>query len=325
VRPFLTRALTVSALGLTGATWLSLSQNVAKEPVFSRIGRAMPHGSHRLALAASADQSPTASRTGDHRSTSQVSMPHGDSWFASPDLYARTRATIVNRSIRVPILMYHDITYLPHNSLGMSPHQFDAEMKYLYNHDFHTINLGQLYAALYHGYSLPSRPIVLTFDDGYESVYSNAYPILKQYGFQGTVFMISGFVGHRGRHPFLTWRELLEMERSRVIDVESHTVHHIDLATANNAQIQYELQVSAATLEHHLHHPIRYFCYPSGQFRPETLTDLRRDGYLLATTEHPGYASSSDGPYELRRLRVYEDMPLSTFAAMLQESLNPSH
>ncbi|MCL6633843.1 MAG: polysaccharide deacetylase family protein [Alicyclobacillus herbarius] len=241
-------------------------------------------------------------------------------WLASPNLYERTRGVTVNSSLRVPILMYHDIVYLPHNSLGMSPQQFAREMQYLHDHGFHTINLGQLYAAMYHGYRLPSRPIVLTFDDGYESVYTNAYPVLKRYGFQGTVFMISGFVGHHGRHPFLTWGELSTMQRSGVIDVESHTVHHIDLATASDAQIQYELQASAATLEQHLHHPIRYFCYPSGQFRAQTLVDLRRDGYLLAATEHPGYARSSDGPYELRRLRVYEDMPLSTFAGMLAES-----
>lgn len=224
-----------------------------------------------------------------------------------------------NYSIRVPILMYHDITYLKGNSLGMSPASFSAQMKYLYDNGFHTISFDQLYAAFYEGAALPSKPILLTFDDGYESVYKSAYPVMKQYGQIGTVFMITGVVGKRTGYPELTWNELTEMEASGVMDIESHTVHHVDLGVVPNTTGQFELQQSARTLSRHLGHPIRYFCYPSSRYTPATIADLKRDGYLLAVTEHPGVASLANGPYELKRLRVSEGISLQGFSLLVHQ------
>ncbi|MCL6443098.1 MAG: polysaccharide deacetylase family protein [Alicyclobacillus sp.] len=243
-------------------------------------------------------------------------------WLSDPHAYERTAVVLPNLEIRVPILMYHDMNDLPGNNLGMAPDQFQQEIRFLYDHGFHTINFGQLYAALYYGYQLPNRPILLTFDDGYQSVYTVAYPTLRHYHFQGTVFMISGWVGLHGKYPMLTWAELRMMEQSGVMDVESHTVHHLDLSRLSNAEVQAELIDSAVTLSAHLRHPVRYFCFPSGRYTAQTLMDLRKDGYWLAVTERPGYASLADGPYTLRRIRIWEGMPMSDFESALAPSLS---
>ncbi|WP_054970052.1 polysaccharide deacetylase family protein [Alicyclobacillus ferrooxydans] len=257
-----------------------------------------------------------------HRPTRPVeTTPEGTHWTASPVKYEHTSVNKPNLGLSVPVLMYHDVTYLPHNSLGMSQTQFSSEMAWLHQHGFHPIHLGQLYAAMYRKGALPSRPIVITFDDGYESVYSNAYPVLQKYNFPATVFLITGAVGHTGKFAMLTWQQLSAMETSGVIDVESHTIHHIDMSLATQAAQQRELINSAKVLTAHLHHPVLYFCYPSSKYTATTIRNLQTDGYLLAFTEHPGYANANQGAYQLHRLRVWEDMPISDFAKMLAPSL----
>lgn len=235
-------------------------------------------------------------------------------WNGSPIPYERTRDVVLAKQLSVPVLMYHDITYLPGNSLGMAPGQFAAEMNWLQTNGFHPIHLGQLYAALYHGYALPVRPIVITFDDGYERVYTAAFPILERHRFAATVFMISGAVRQRGRYPMLTWDNLATMESSSLVDVESHTVHHIDLSTASLAVQRAELLHSEQTLARHLHHPIVYFCYPSGKYNERTIQALRDSGYRLAFTVHSGFSRVSQGPYGLHRIRVQQGMRLADFA-----------
>ncbi|MBX6352147.1 MAG: polysaccharide deacetylase family protein [Thermoflavifilum sp.] len=259
-----------------------------------------------------------------HHTTPTSSMVTPTGWHASPDAYARTHIVTLNRHVEVPVLMYHAVSYLPGNSLGMAPGQFAAEMQWLHDHGFHPINLGQLYAAFYRGYTLPPRPVVLTFDDGYESVYTSAFPVLERYHFPATIFMISGAVGHHGRLQMLSWSELAQMEASALIDVESHTVHHLDLASAPPSTVQTELVDSAQTLSAHLHHPVLYFCYPSGRFNATVEADLKADGYLLAFTELPGYAQATQGPYALHRIRVWEGESLAGFAAALAPSLGRS-
>ncbi|QSO50939.1 polysaccharide deacetylase family protein [Alicyclobacillus curvatus] len=298
-------------------------QNDAVKP--STVGTSSNHGHVSNSVTT---KSSTTTSSVIQTSTTQTSATgarlatSGALWFASPLNYEPVKAVSVDAHVSVPVLMYHDITYLKNNSLGMSATQFDSEMTWLYQHGFHPINLGQLFGAFYHGYKLPSRPIVITFDDGYKSVYSNAFPELQKYHFQATVFMITGAVGRTTGFPELSWSDLQAMESSGLVDVESHTVHHIALSLASAAVQQAELVDSANTLQTHLRHPILYFCYPSSNYNQQTMQDLKTNGYLLAFTEHPGYANSTQGPYQLHRLRVWEDMPLQDFAGMLSTSLS---
>jgi peptidoglycan/xylan/chitin deacetylase (PgdA/CDA1 family) len=269
-----------------------------------------------------------APTTGTARPTSVSgqSKLRNPKWIADPVNYQQTKTMTINPHVSVPILEYHEARYTPGNVITLKPGQFEAEVEWLHSHGFHTINFGQLYAAMYYGYKLPSRPVVLTFDDGYESVYLDVFPILKKYGYQATVFAISGDVhdepNRSVKYPKLTTDELRIMQQSGVFDIESHTVHHVDLSTVSSRVADAELRQSADDLERIVGHPIRFFCYPYGHYTRETVALVKKNGYLLATTQHTGYANLSQGALTLDRICIYSYDSLTTFAEKLTPSLH---
>lgn len=221
-------------------------------------------------------------------------------------------------AIRVPILEYHDTTYISKDPWAMSQTQFAEEMAFLSKNGFHPVTLDQFHAAKYNHASLPSRPIIITFDDGYVSNFTNAYPVLQQYGFHATIFMVSGFIGHKG---FLTSDQLKTMEDSGLVQIESHTVHHKNLSHLTQSQVMFELTQSKQALSQVLAHPVNYFCYPEGGYNWQVALDVQRAGYLLATTTTQGYANLAENPVRLHRIVIHEGVSLSQFATLLGPSL----
>jgi peptidoglycan/xylan/chitin deacetylase (PgdA/CDA1 family) len=241
----------------------------------------------------------------------------------------------VERTVRVPILMYHYTSTVPANdpnpalraSLSVSPQMLSAQLDYLKANGYHSITLNQLMNALYYGAPLPARPIILTFDDGHEDNYQNAFPILKAHGFSGVFYIITGMVGWQGQ---MTWPQLRTM-LANGMQIGSHTVHHVDMGSvylASPAQAQQEAQVSQLTLEKNLGIPIQHFCYPNGGpfksgsllLRQEVVAMLAADGYVSATTD-PGMTGdlqNSLTPLALLRIRVDGRSSLPFFIQTLQ-------
>jgi peptidoglycan/xylan/chitin deacetylase (PgdA/CDA1 family) len=227
----------------------------------------------------------------------------------------------VQKTVSVPILMYHHIS-LPltqsplDQSLAVNPEMFKAHLQYLKEQGFHSITFNQLFDALYYDAPLPKKPIILTFDDGYDDAYKNAYPMLKAQGFSGMFYIITGKVGWQGQ---ATWPQLQEMLRNGM-QMGSHTVNHLDMGQvlqASESQAQQELQVSQSTMQKNLGIPIQQFCYPSGEpfrhyslaLQQEIVRLLTQDGYVGATTDPggqvpAGITQSSMSPLVLLRLRV---------------------
>lgn len=224
----------------------------------------------------------------------------------------------VNRSVQVPILMYHSITNAPTNnvldeSLTVVPALFSQQMDSIKSHGYHTITYNQLFDALYYGGPLPSRPMILTFDDGHENNYQFAFPILQAHGFSGMFFIITGEIGWQGQ---MSWPQLRQMLADGM-QIGSHTVHHVDLNVTyldSPALAQQEMQQSQLTLEQGLRIPIQQFCYPAGEpfhhgslyVQQQLVSMLAADGYVGGTTD-PGATGtwqSSQLPFELLRVRV---------------------
>lgn len=221
--------------------------------------------------------------------------------------------------INVPILELHNSAYIPNWPYAAAPGQFAAEMEWLHSHDFHSITFDELWDAIEHGTKLPSRPIIISFDDGHESNYTMATPILKQYGFVATEFMISGAIGKPGE---LTKQDLVAMENSGTWEIESHSVTHPYLSKLSLAQITYEVTQSKKTLESVVGHPVDYFCYPYGDYNNTVIEAVHNAGYRLATTVHQGYANPyQQGPLTLKRIACHEDLTLAEFAQRLSPSL----
>jgi len=234
----------------------------------------------------------------------------------------------VNTTLTVPILMYHHISdFVPKNnllelSLTVSSELFAQQMDYLKEQGYHTITFNQFFAALYYGGPLPSRPIILTFDDGYDDVYHYAFPILQAHGFSGMFYIITGVVGWKG---YLNWDEIRSMLTGGM-QIGSHTIHHVNIGATyllSPAQAQQELQVSKETLQRNLGVLIQQFCYPSGEpFRSGSLALqqhivalLAEDGYVGATTDpgRTGIDQSGLAPFDLLRIRVDGRSTLDTF------------
>jgi peptidoglycan/xylan/chitin deacetylase (PgdA/CDA1 family) len=235
------------------------------------------------------------------------------------------------QSIQVPILMYHYIITPPTNNvleehLTVAPTLFSQEMDYLKSHGYSTITYNQLFDALYYGGPLPSRPIILTFDDGQENNYQVAFPILKAHGFSGMFFIITGKIGWQGQ---MAWSQLRQMLADGM-QMGSHTVHHVDLNVTyldSPALAQQEMQQSQLTLEQGLGIPIQQFCYPSGEpfhngslyVQQQIVSMLSADGYVSGTTD-PGATGtwqSSQLPFELLRVRVDGQESVQEFIANL--------
>ncbi|GBD14875.1 Poly-beta-1,6-N-acetyl-D-glucosamine N-deacetylase [bacterium HR25] len=234
------------------------------------------------------------------------------------------------RSLRVPIFIYHHVLpSLPaeglRRSLSVSIPQLEEQLAYLQARGYQTVSLVDLFNALYYGLPLPPRPVILTFDDGYDDAYAHAFPLLKRYGFTATFAVVTGFLGQPG---YLTWEQVREMAEAGM-EIVSHTAHHVDLAAAPPEQARQELRESRAALEEALGRPVQLLVYPYGEpftragseARERVVRLVREEGYVGALAALGGLwplEQRPDNVYRLYRLGVSPGMPLSRFAALLE-------
>lgn len=212
----------------------------------------------------------------------------------------RYRALAVN-SMDVPILNYHKVGELYH-SLCVSQEEFEEQMAYLQENGYHTITPDQLMNYLNYGRPLPEKPILITFDDGYKDNYTNAYPILKKYGFTATVFLVTNFIDHDPR--FMTWDQVREMQDNGFV-FGSHTLNHAELNKMTQAEIMNELVGSREELARQLGHKPRYFAYPTGAYNLQIEESVHQAGYRAAFTIRYGQAGAGSDPYALERIPIF--------------------
>jgi peptidoglycan/xylan/chitin deacetylase (PgdA/CDA1 family) len=226
----------------------------------------------------------------------------------------------------VPILMYHYIRINPVATdragfvLSVTPADFESQMRFLASHGFTAVTMADVREHLQDGKPLPSKPVAITFDDGYDDAYSAALPILQKYHFVATFYVITGFVD-RGR--YLSWDQVVLLDRVGM-EIASHTVTHPSLPLLGYAAKANQLLTSQLTLESRLGHAVLDFCYPGGQLDVPTEQAVMRAGYLSATTTTFGYATPGDDLFRLPRVRVSGGEGLARFASLLVERLSPS-
>ncbi len=194
-----------------------------------------------------------------------------------------TRVIPIGRSsISVPILMYHYIRPAPSiylDRLGyrltVTPDDFRAQMDWLSVNGYHPVDFNDLRAYFGGLAPLPSKPLVITFDDGYSDLYTTAYPILKTYHFKAVAYIVTSFVG---QSRYVTGEQIVEMDQ-------------------NGIQI----------------HSVVDFAYPSGKFSSSAVYALQSTGYDTAVTELPGTVHSLADRYTWTRIRVGGGESLSDF------------
>jgi peptidoglycan/xylan/chitin deacetylase (PgdA/CDA1 family) len=219
----------------------------------------------------------------------------------------------------VPILMYHHIGDLPIDATELqttwtvTPKNFDAQMQWLARSGFRSISMAQLVAHLKNRQPLPTKPIIISFDDGWEEQFSTAFPIMTRYGLSGTFFVYTQPLDHT---EFMTWAQVQELAAGGM-DIQSHSITHPHLRTLTSDVAFKEIADSKAVLEKRLGKPVVAFCYPFGEYSNAIIEMVKRARYESAVTLASGYRQRADELYALHRIRVSYNDTLDDFAKRL--------
>ncbi len=230
--------------------------------------------------------------------------------------------TLKPNELFVPILMYHHIDVNPRPtdplwaSLFVTPGQLDAQIQYLKTNGYSVVTLDDLYDAMINGKTLPKKAIVLTFDDGYRSFYDNAYQILKKYNVKATEFVITDV---QTAPAYLTWDEIIEMDKSGLVQFGAHTRHHPFLTKLSQTAEVDEIFGSKNDLEAHLNKAITWFAYPYGDYNASVLQITKNAGFKGAVSTVYGAGQSSEKLYFLPRIMVDGRYNMSEFVARISE------
>jgi len=205
----------------------------------------------------------------------------------------------LNLNYQIPILMYHSVG--KDCSICVSEERFSQQMEFLFKKKYKIISLDELVRFIKEN-KRPKKIVVITFDDGYENNYTNAYPILKKYNFKATVFMIINKIGER---DYLTKEQLKELEKNK-ISIESHTLNHRYLPDSNREGKFLEIFKSKEVLENILGKRVNFISYPAGGFNSETQRLVKNAGYKAAFTTNRGIKRSKNNSdlYALKRIKI---------------------
>lgn len=210
-----------------------------------------------------------------------------------------------SRTAAVPILMYHVINPPPPGApfpgLYVTREELRAQVDALVKAGFHAVTMDQMLAAWRDGAPLPARPIVMSFDNGYQSQYTNALPILRSVGWVGVEnVQLTGLPPSQGGMSEGQVRGLV----SAGWELDTQGFSHADLIALTPSELRYQVAVARREVQRRWHVIADWFCYPSGHYDAEVIAEVRAAGYVGSTTVVPGWATPSDDPYRLPRLRV---------------------
>jgi peptidoglycan/xylan/chitin deacetylase (PgdA/CDA1 family) len=213
----------------------------------------------------------------------------------------------------VPILEYHVLgrpkTEVPYPDLYVPRASFRKQMDWLDRQGYEAVTLEQVEEAWYHGGTLPPKPMVISFDDGYRPQYTFALPTLRKHGWPGVLNLKA------------EGSDLYESNVKAMLaagwELAAHTINHSDLTTLEGEALEEEVAGSRKILRREYGVAVKNFCYPAGRFDETTIAAVEDAGYVGATTEIPGFATK-DHPYELARIEVLGSWTLTDLAAALR-------
>ncbi|EKM0363704.1 polysaccharide deacetylase family protein [Cronobacter turicensis] len=234
----------------------------------------------------------------------------------------------------IPVLTYHHIlrdeenTRFRHTSTTTSVRAFSNQMTWLRDQGYATISLYDLDGYVHNRVNLPARAVAITFDDGLKSVYRYAYPVLKEYGFKATAFIISSRIKRQPQRwepkslQFMSVSELKSIQG--VFDIQSHThfLHRTDgarhpiLLSRTYHNILFDFQRSRRALLQFNPH-VLFLSYPFGGYDDKAVKAAGDAGFHLAVTTVKGKVKPGDNPYLLKRLYILRTDSLETMAKII--------
>jgi peptidoglycan/xylan/chitin deacetylase (PgdA/CDA1 family) len=235
-----------------------------------------------------------------------------------------TPSGIYSWTLQVPILMYHYISEPPEDAdkyrvdLSVAPQDFEAQMSYLAENGYETVDLYDLSLAIAAKRELPPKPVIITLDDGYVDNYENAFPILQAHDMEATFFVVTQFIDE-GREGYLDW-DMVEEMAAAGMRIEPHSKTHPDLSEAEREYVVYEALGSQETIAAHIGYTPRYFCYPGGDYNEETMSIIEELDFWGAVTTAGGKWHGFDDRFEWSRVRMRNTTALLEFADMVNSA-----
>ncbi|EEF62367.1 polysaccharide deacetylase family protein [Pedosphaera parvula] len=233
---------------------------------------------------------------------------------------------------RLPILMYHSISTDVESGTSdyyktcTSPKVFAEQMAVLSSEGYQAVSLAEGLKRTRDGKRADGKNVVITFDDGFRDFHTEAFPVLKKYGFGATMFLPTAYIGNEVRRfkdrECMTWNEVREMRKAG-IEFGSHTVNHPILYQLDFKKIRAEIEQSKSVIEAELGEPIGSFAYPYAfpsadrGFVGEFVGLLKEAGYAQSVTTRIGRVGRRDDPFTLKRLPVNSADDTSLFVAKM--------
>lgn len=234
---------------------------------------------------------------------------------------------------QVPIIALHGIENDPSGRYEISVGAFDYLCGTLKNMGYETITLVDLYNHFAKGTKLPAKPVIITSDDGYQSMYTTAFPILQKYRYKMTVFLITSYIGDNEKtrrlndfdsgtpgipqRAMLTWPEIGQMSKYGC-EFQSHTWSHGIISNVSLETAKFELSQSKHDIEIHTGKPVIFVAWPHSQTSNEVISLLPQTGYAGALYYNGGVQSlTSIDLYRLSRVSIVSEIPPQAYAQLL--------
>lgn len=204
------------------------------------------------------------------------------------------------------IFMYHSVS-LNSEFFTVTPENFEMQMEYLYKNKYNVVALSSLVDYVKKGIKIPTKTVVITFDDGYEDNYLHAFPLLKKFCFPASIFLVTNWIGNkkyknkRGiEMPMLDWGQIKEMHDSGLVDFEPHTASHPRLSRIHILDVEDEINKSKDHIERRLGKRCNHLCLPFGDYNTAVL-DIVKNFFESCLTVDRGFVGKDDDPFKLKR------------------------
>ncbi|MCX5089231.1 polysaccharide deacetylase family protein [Streptomyces sp. NBC_00365] len=225
----------------------------------------------------------------------------------------------------VPILMYHSIAAAPNDAtreLSVGPEAFAEQMALLGDQGFTPVDTAALAARWRSGRPLPRRPVLITFDDGYDGVHRHGLPVLAKHGFASTLFVSTGWIKGAydtggGLDAMLSWDQVRELAAGQV-EIGGHSHTHPQLDQLTDDALRFEVLRCKEIIADELGTRPASFAYPYGYSSRRVRHVVRETGFAQSLAVGNGLARRRQGPYALQRVTVRRGTGIEEFERLVE-------